>query len=124
MAKQEKLYETFGELLYVLAMADGIIQEEEVTTLQEMLAEHPWAKDIEWSFNYERKKQNEVNDVYKKVIDFCKYHGPDPAYQEMIDVMQKMAEASKGVDQDEQEKMDSFVQELTQKFQKDIEELL
>ena len=38
---QEKLYEAFGELLYVVAMADGMIQEEEIETLENVLSEHP-----------------------------------------------------------------------------------
>ena len=51
---QEKLYEAFGELLYVVAMADGLIQEEELSALDEVLKGHPWAADIQWSFNYLR----------------------------------------------------------------------
>lgn len=46
----EKLYEAFGELLYVIAMADGLIQENEITALEQVLAENPWAADIKWSF--------------------------------------------------------------------------
>ena len=37
MTDTEKLYETMGELLYVLAKADGVIQEEEVNKLNELL---------------------------------------------------------------------------------------
>ncbi len=29
MSELEKLYETFGELLFAVAMADGVIQDEE-----------------------------------------------------------------------------------------------
>ena len=56
MADLDKLLEAFGELLYVVAMADGMIQEEEVAALEKVLADHPWASDIKWSFDYERKK--------------------------------------------------------------------
>ena len=34
MKKIEKLYEAFGELIYVVAMADGVIQKEEVEAVK------------------------------------------------------------------------------------------
>lgn len=116
----EKLYETFGELLYVVAMADGLIQEEEVSALENILAEHPWATDIKWSFNYERKKKRDVEEVYARVLDYCTNAGPSPEYQNMIEVMEAMAEASNGVDEDEKEVMDTFTNTLIQKFKNDI----
>jgi tellurite resistance protein len=117
----EKLYETFGELLYVVAMADGLIQEEEVSALETVLAEHPWAADIKWSFNYERKKERGVEEVYARVLDYCTYAGPSPEYQNMIEVMEAMAKASNGIDKDEQEVMNTFTNTLIQKFKNDIE---
>lgn len=117
----EKLYEAFGELLYVLAMADGLIQEEELSALENVLAEHPWAADIKWSFNYERKKEGSVEEVYAKVLDYCTNAGPSPEYQNMIDVMEAMAKASNGIDTDEQEVMDTFTHTLIQKFKNDIQ---
>lgn len=120
---QEKLYEAFGELLYVIAMADGFIQEEEVMALEQILAEHPWAASIKWSFNYERQKSSSIEDVYAKVLDYCKFRGPHPEYQKMIEVMQAVAEASSGIDKDEKNIMDNFVDTLTQQFKNDIEKL-
>ena len=120
---QEKLYDAFGELLYVVAMADGLIQDEEITALERVLADHPWATDIKWSFNYELKKGNPVEDVYDKVIDYCKYNGPHPEYQKMIEVMEAVAHASAGVDENEQAVMDGFVKTLVEKFKTDIENI-
>jgi tellurite resistance protein len=120
---QEKLYEAFGELLYVIAMADGFIQDEEITALEEVLADHPWASDIKWSFNYERKKGTSVDQVYAKVLDYCKFRGPHPEYQKMIEVMKAVATASAGIDADEKAVMDGFVNTLTNKFQNDINNL-
>lgn len=117
----EKLYEAFGELLYVVAMADGLIQDEEVSALETVLAAHPWAADIKWSFNYERKKERAVEEVYAKVLDYCTYAGPSPEYQNMIEVMEAMAKASNGVDANEKEVMDTFSYTLIQKFKSDIE---
>lgn len=120
---QEKLYEAFGELLYVVAMADGFIQESEVTALEKVLAGHPWAADIKWSFDYERKKGSSVEDVYAKVLDYCTYVGPQAEYQNMIEVMEAMALASQGVDPDEQAVINTFIHTLTERFKKDLEQL-
>lgn len=120
---QEKLYEAFGELLYVVAMADGMIQEEELETLENVLLEHPWAASIKWSFDYERRKSSSIDEVYAKVLDYCKFRGPHPEYQQMIAVMQAVAEASSGVDEDEKNIIDGFIFTLTNQFKKDIEKL-
>jgi tellurite resistance protein len=116
----EKLYETFGELLYVVAMADGLIQEEEITALENVLEAHPWAADIKWSFNYEVKKERAVEEVYARVLDYCTNAGPSPEYKNMIEVMEAMAKASSGIDTDEQEVMDTFTHTLIEKFKNDI----
>ncbi|NVK66305.1 MAG: TerB family tellurite resistance protein, partial [Flavobacteriales bacterium] len=70
MTEQEKLYEVFGELLYAIAKADGIIQPEEKDALGELLQKHAWASEIKWSFNYEASKNSSVEEVYNKVINF------------------------------------------------------
>lgn len=116
-----KLYEVFGELLYVLAMADGIIQEEEISTLKNLLANHPAAADIKWSFDYEQKKGRSTDEVYAKVIDYCRFAGPSPEYQNMVDIMEAMAKSSAGIDKDEQKVMNSFSNTLLEQFKKDLE---
>ena len=42
MGDKEKLHDTFGELLYAVAMADGVIQEAEENAMKEVLKDHPW----------------------------------------------------------------------------------
>ena len=91
------LYDAFGELLYVLAKADGEIQKEEVDELQKILKAHPWSKEIIWSFNYEAKRENKVEDVYQKVLYACFTIGPDPEYQFILEVLESVAESSLGV---------------------------
>ncbi len=123
MKSTEKLYEAFGELLYVVAMADGQIQNEELEAIKKKLANHPWGAEIEWSFNYEVKKQNNVNDLYKKVISYCETHGPEQEYLFLTKLLEEVAEASSGIDADEQKVMDTFVYELTEKFKRDIDRI-
>ncbi len=123
MRNRDKLMEAFGELAYVVAIADGKVQEEEIKALETKLSEHEWAADIRWSFNYELKKKNDPEELYKKVITYCEMHGPDPEYKFLLELLEDIAEASSGVDPDEQSFMSDFVEELTDRFKNDIDRI-
>lgn len=110
------LYDAFGELLYVLTKADGKIQAEEIETLNRVLENHPWSREIKWSFNYEMKKHNNLEDLYKKVIYACEDIGPDPEYQFMLEVLEAVAAASDGIEPSEQRIIDRFKRDLIEKF--------
>ena len=120
---KEKLYETLGELIYAIAWADGVIQEEEEFVLNSILETHPWASTIKWSFDYEKNKQHTVEETYKKVIDYCKNYGPTEEYAEFIDLMTRVASANEGIAEKEQEIITSFSKDLTERFKRDIEKL-
>lgn len=123
MSNTDRLYEAFGELLYVVAMADGQVQAEEKAALAKKLSGHPWGANIQWSFDYELRKDNDIEDLYQKVIDNCERFGPSEAYTFLIELMEEVAQASSGVDENEQKVMDSFVHELTERFRKDIDRI-
>ena len=124
MTDQEKLFEVLGELLYAVAKADGVVQNEEKEVLNKIFQNHPWASSITWSFNYEASKGHSVEDVYHKVIDFCKHYGPAPEYAEFIDAMELLAKANEVVDENEEKIMTSFTKDLTNKFHNDLNELM
>lgn len=124
MTDKEKLYEVMGELLYAIAMADGVIQHSELKALNNIIHNHPWASNIKWSFDYEFSKGESVDKVYHKAISFCENYGPTPEYVEFIDVMTKIAEASDGIDENESELINSFSYKLTEQFRNDIVKLL
>lgn len=119
MTDEEKLYETMGELLYAVAKADGVIQEDEKTSLQNLLKDHKWKNQINWSFNYEVSKQKSVEEVYSKVITVCDRIGPSPLYKEFIEAMEIVANANNGVDENEAKVMNSFSADLIERFRKD-----
>lgn len=121
MVSKDRLYQTFGELLYILAMSDGVIQKEEISTLEEILMGHPKAKDIRWSFDYENNAQNDIESLYKKVIEVLSDNGPDEEYDFLIFALTKVAEASDGVDTNEEAVINNFAKELLERFKKDIE---
>ena len=123
MTDEEKLYETFGELLYVIAKADGVIQDEEKNTLEDLLNNHKWAEQINWSFNYEVAKGKPIEELYKKVITVCHRIGPSPIYNEFIKGMNTIAEASNGIEKAESDKISSFSKDLIERFKRDLDNI-
>jgi uncharacterized tellurite resistance protein B-like protein len=124
MTDEAKLFETMGELLYVVAMADGVVQKEEKAELKYLLKGHKWASGISWSFQYESAKQNDVNQVYQKALNFCQKYGPSPHYVEFIAAMKMIADASDGIDRQEDAAINSFSTDLISRFQADLEHLI
>ncbi|WP_306639736.1 hypothetical protein [Sanyastnella coralliicola] len=120
MSKQEKLYETLGELLYAVAMADGVIQSEESDAMKSLLKNHPWATTISWSFDYEVAKENKVEDVYKKAVSYCHSYGPTPEYEEFISAMEMIANAHEGTSNEEAEIVTGFSRDLIARFRRDL----
>ncbi|MCT4582190.1 MAG: TerB family tellurite resistance protein [Flavobacteriales bacterium] len=120
MTEKEKLYETLGELLFVVAKADGVIQEEEKEALNQLLANHSAEHEIKWSFNYEANKNNSVEEVYKKAISFCQHYGPAPEYKEFLEAMKTIADATNGIAPQESKVINSFSNDLLERFQKDL----
>ncbi len=116
MGNPEKIYEAFGELIYVVAMADGAVQPEEIAVVKKELADYKYGEQVLWSFNYEMNKKNPVEDTYKKVITCCEAHGPEREYQYLINLLEKMSKASAGMDDNEAKKISSFRADLIKKF--------
>lgn len=119
----QQLYEAFGELLYMTAMADGIIQLEELDKLDEILQGHPWAEEIKWSFNYETKKHHSIEYLYKKVVDTFEQHGPFSEYQFFVETMEKLAESSNGIDTDEDEFINEITRDIATRLKIDLEKI-
>ncbi|MFK7899259.1 MAG: TerB family tellurite resistance protein [Cyclobacteriaceae bacterium] len=112
MVEVEEVYEAFGELLYAVAMADGEIQDEEVQVLNKMLADHQFAKEIKWSFNYETQKATSVTDAYEKALSTMVDFGPFEDYSFLFDALEKVAHAFQGIMPEEQELIENFRSEL------------
>lgn len=122
MVKKEKLYRAFGELIYAIAIADGEVQTAEIIALKKYLAHHPYAGEIEWSFNYEKNKHHNLEEAYKNAIEVCKENGPDPEYKYLLDVLIGVADAYHGIVSQEQEVIDKFKHDLKERFIKDLKE--
>ena len=116
---KEKLYEAFGELIYVVAMADGEIQDTEVAALKKLVSEHPLGADIKWSFDYEARNTTDVGDTYQKVLNTCQAYGPTEDYLLLIDLLEKVADASSGIEEKEQAVINNFQADLIARFKED-----
>jgi len=123
MGKKEHIYDAFGELVYVVAMADGLIQEKELEALEKIIASHPKSREIKWSFDYEMAKGRSVEEVYKKVIISCHENGPDSEYRFLVEMLEEVANASSGIDPKERKVIDNFIHDLTERLRKDIEKI-
>ncbi|MHA7059350.1 tellurite resistance TerB family protein [Aquimarina sp. M1] len=123
MVSRDRLYQTFGELLYVIAMSDGVIQKEEVNTLEEILKAHPKGQEIKWSFDYESDHENDIETLYKRVIEVFSDNGPDEEYDFMIYALTKIAEATDGISSKEKNVINSFSKDLLKRFKNDIDNL-
>lgn len=113
-----RLYDAFGELLYVLAMADGEVQQEEISTLSTLLNKHEWTREVVWSFDYESKKKNTIENTYMNVFYACVDIGPNPEYALMLEVLEKVAESSLGVVEEERKVIERFKADLLREFGK------
>jgi len=116
---KEKLYEAFGELIYVVAMADGAIQETEIAALKKLVSEHPLGADIKWSFEYEAKNTTDAADTYQKVLNTCHAYGPTKDYLLLIDLLEKVAAANAGIEEKEQQVINNFQADLIARFKED-----
>ena len=113
---KEQLYDALGELIYALAISDGIVQAEETQKLEELLKQHPWSAAIQWSFNYEKLKGKSLEDAYQKAISICKDYGPSEEYAFLMEAMEAVAQASDGIDAQESHLINRFKEELTEHF--------
>lgn len=121
MVTKVELYDAFGELIYALAKADGVIQDEEIAALEKIIGNHPWANEIKWSFQYEKKKEKSLEEAYNKALMICQEYGPCPDYPFLFEVLDTIAAAADGVHEAEQKIINDFKQSLHDKFMKDAE---
>ena len=122
MVSQTRLNDAFGELIYAVAIADGIIQEEEIEVLQKILEKHPWGKEIKWSFDYEMKKESGLMDTFEKALNTLKENGPHKDYAYLVEVLEAVANSSDGFQKREGQIISHFQKSLRAHFLKYLED--
>ncbi len=116
MVNKEKLHESFGELIYAVAMADGSVQEEEKNMLVDFLKDYSWGDEVLWSFNYEEANKQELKNAYDKAFSVMVEFGPFPEFYEFMELLEKVADASDGIDDEERKLIDKFQSEIQEAF--------
>jgi len=120
MITRHRLYQTFGELLYLVAIADGVISKEETDELNIILKDHSELENIKWSFNYEMDNNTSVDLLYKRIIETYTDNGPDEAYEFFIKSLEQLAKADGVVDKSEQDLINKFSSDLLVRFKATI----
>ena len=121
MVNKTQLYDAFGEIIYAIAISDGMIQPEELKSLETILKGHPWAKEIQWSFDYEHRKENALMDSYNKAIETFKEYGPTEEYNYLVEILGEVAAASNGFERKEGMLISNFQKLLEGHFKDTIE---
>ena len=122
MVSKTRLLDAFGELIYAVAIADGVIQPEEIETLNKLLEGHPWANEVQWSFDYELKNQNDLKATYQKALDTLKENGPFEDYHNLVNIIEQIAASSDGIEKSEQTIIEDFQHSLREHFLKFLDE--
>lgn len=113
---EERLHDAMGELIYTVAKADGLVQEAEVERLEEILQNHSWASQIQWSFNYEQNRDSSLEEVYAKALETCKAYGPSEEYEFLWEVLYEIAKANNDVNASEAKIIVRFKLDLKNHF--------
>lgn len=108
MVQKHEVYDAFGELIYTLAKADGVVQDEELVKIKQILASHEWSRDIMWSFDYEKRRERTSDMVIGKVLRVFREYGPFEEYPYFMQVAEEVAAAFGGVVEDEQKILDQL----------------
>lgn len=118
MAEQDKsnLYRSFGDLIYAIAMADGILQDEEKTAIRKIIGEHAMMPYIEQALDRKEKKEISIVSAYYKVMTYIKENKPDPEFHFLLKVLEALSKLSAGVDEDDENLMEDFIADLRSKL--------
>lgn len=122
MVSQARLHDAFGEIIYAVSIADGLIQEEELNVVNEKLKDLSWGDDAKWSFHWERKKGTDLKTAYLRALETFKENGPTPHYYELIEILEEIAKASDGFERKEGQVISIFNKSLRSHFLEYLDE--
>ena len=110
MNSKEELYDSFAELLFSIAMADGEIDEEETQELNRLIGNHPLRSRID-NLMKEHDEDSELSIVksYKSTLSLCKQLGTDSEYAFLIKVLEDFSKVSKSEEDDEEEDLNEVI---------------
>jgi len=122
MGSETRLYDAFGEIIYVVAIADGMIQDEEIKVIEEQLSKYSWGENAKWSFNYERKNETQLKEAYLKSLTTLKDYGPHEGYYDLIKILEEVAKADNDFERKEGRVISIFNKSLRAHFLEYLDE--
>lgn len=113
---KEQLYQSFAELIYAVAMADGILMAAERKAIKQILGDHAMMPYIDNLFDATNKHSISIVSAYYKVRQYIKENKPDPEFSFLVQVLEALSKLSEGVADEEENLVEDFVLDLKQKL--------
>jgi hypothetical protein len=113
---KEQLYQSFAELIYAVAMADGIVVAEERKAIKQIAGDHPMISFIDNLFDARDKPSISIVSAYYKVRQYIKENKPDPEFSFLVQVLEALSKLSEGVADEEENLVEEFVLDLKEKL--------
>ena len=97
MQSKEDVYAAFAELIYSVVMADGIIKETEMHTINQIVKDHPIGTHIQKLIDSENKEISIVQS-FLHTLEVCKSHGKEEEYYALLEMVLEIGKVSEGMD--------------------------
>ena len=94
MNDKEKLYKSFAKLIFALIGKDDNIQQSDAGQIEDKLISHKWRGNAPWTFNARTERDENIDDIFDKLIKNCEKNGADREYEFFIDVLKNVVTAS------------------------------
>lgn len=118
MSEQNKteLYQSFASLIYAVAMADGILMNEEKDAIRKVIGNHPMMAPLNSLFESKEKLEISIVSAYYEVMTYIKQNKPDPEFSFLVQVLESLSSLSEGVEEEEGNLVEEFIIDLKSKL--------
>lgn len=114
---KSQLYDAMGELIYAVAKEEGNSLQNNLTIVNDLLANKNWVSEVQWSFIYEYSHDKSMEEAYTKAIDTCKAYGPTEEYAFLMEALAMLGRNKSTLKKTDPSVLIRFQTDLTQYFQ-------
>ncbi|MBX2842355.1 MAG: hypothetical protein KTR26_11320 [Flammeovirgaceae bacterium] len=90
MVNKEKIYESFGELIFAVLRIDGIVRKEQKEKIELILNKFEFGDQVLWSFTYENNHKKKWEEIENNSLEHFLEFGPSKDYQIFFDIFEEM----------------------------------
>ncbi|MEN7548030.1 hypothetical protein AAG747_08920 [Rapidithrix thailandica] len=121
MDLRDDLFQSFGELLYVIFNQDNGISDHQFQGIRQTLQQVSWGEEVYWSFQYEAQHHPEPEKLFYQVLDAFSQFGPQETYAPFFTLILHLIHQSESSDLKEQrlKKFERFRFLIMERFQND-----